>query len=222
MDAARYDAWYDTPLGRDVFAEEAGLLREAIGPTDGRSVLEVGCGTGWFLRDVAPSAAKAVGVDPSPGMLAVARRRGPAARWMRADGRRLPFEAGSFDVVFENTVLCFARDPVAVIGEMVRVCRRGGVVALGELNPRSGWQIWRRIRAALAGGSLGSFRGRPADWLVRALTDAGCRARIVGRAFFSVPVGFGASRLPGRLERLARKAWPEGGAWHVVAGRRDA
>jgi len=49
----RYDAWYDTPRGRWIGGVEWPLLRSALELRAGDSVLDVGCGTGWFTRRVA-------------------------------------------------------------------------------------------------------------------------------------------------------------------------
>lgn len=70
--------------------------------SDGHRVLEVGCGNGSYLELV-----EAVGMDRSPGMLAAARQRaiGPL---VCGDGERLPFAAGSCDVVLAPGGTCVA------------------------------------------------------------------------------------------------------------------
>src|SRR5262249_23602754 len=69
----------------------------------GARVLEAGCGTGMILKEVAPHAREAVGVDLSPGMLQTARARG--LRVMHASVTDLPFADGAFDVVYSFKVL---------------------------------------------------------------------------------------------------------------------
>jgi ubiquinone/menaquinone biosynthesis C-methylase UbiE len=107
-------------------------------------------------------------------MLDIARRHTPPTatsfRWIQADAVSLPFPDGTFDVVFESTLLCFQSDPARVIREMVRVCLSGGTIVLGELNPFSPWQLWRRKGLArrfhLARGTL-EFISRTDEDLVR-------------------------------------------------------
>ncbi|WP_305075288.1 SAM-dependent methyltransferase, partial [Propionivibrio sp.] len=53
MNAADYDAWYDTPRGRWVGDAECRILLRAVEPRQGESLLDVGCGTGWFTRRMA-------------------------------------------------------------------------------------------------------------------------------------------------------------------------
>jgi SAM-dependent methyltransferase len=95
--------------------------------------LDVGCGTGalseTILRQADP--AEVHGVDPSDGFLAVARRQvaDPRARFDVGDARRLPAEAERYDAVVSALVLNFIPDVSLGVSEMVRVTRRGGVVA---------------------------------------------------------------------------------------------
>jgi len=107
----------------------------------GDHVLEVGCGTGVVLRDVAVLIGRGgavVGVDPSRMILQTARRvcrsaRGAARIALRAaDGARLPFRAGRFDATLAVTVLLHVPDARRVTREMARVTRAGGRVALQD------------------------------------------------------------------------------------------
>ena len=102
-------------------------------------VLDVGCGTGVVTRDVAVcvgAAGGVVGVDPSRALLAVARRRpgggGPGARptYRHGDGLGLPFPPASFDVTLAVTVLLHVPAGDRILGEMMRVTRPGGRVAV--------------------------------------------------------------------------------------------
>jgi SAM-dependent methyltransferase len=99
----------------------------------GRRWLDVGCGTGILTRTVLEVAAprEVVGIDPSEGFLAFARRETSDARaqFRPADAQNLPFEADSFDVVTSGLVLNFVPDPARAVREMLRVTRPGGTVA---------------------------------------------------------------------------------------------
>jgi ubiquinone/menaquinone biosynthesis C-methylase UbiE len=107
----------------------------------GDRVLEVGCGSGVVVRDLAALVGRrgaVVGVDHSRAMLATARRLcRPAAGRGRitlrlGDGARLPFTAGRFDAAVAVTVILHVAEPLAVVREMARVTRPGGRVGLQD------------------------------------------------------------------------------------------
>ena len=109
------------------------LLDRYVRP--GMRVLEVGAGKCWAAQHLVPRGCEYVGTD----LLADARiglgrgalyerRVGPFAR-VQADGERLPFAARSFDLVFCVAALHHALDLRAMVSELARVVRRGGVVA---------------------------------------------------------------------------------------------
>ena len=91
-------------------------------------VLDIGCGTGSFLRAIRDLAETADGVDLSAGMIAQAKRRSPSdagLRYTKIDGPALPFPDESFDVV--TSVLSFRYldwDPI--LKEILRVLKPGG------------------------------------------------------------------------------------------------
>jgi ubiquinone/menaquinone biosynthesis C-methylase UbiE len=102
---------------------------------DGTRALEVGCGTGAVTRALAslPATGQVVGVDPSPGFLAVARElseRIPDLDFVEGDAKALAFEDGSFDAVVFHTTLCHVSDPDVALGEAFRVLRAGGRLAV--------------------------------------------------------------------------------------------
>jgi ubiquinone/menaquinone biosynthesis C-methylase UbiE len=94
-------------------------------------VLEVGCGTGPHCRRLAsyPGVAKVIGLDPSPILLAKARELSqgiPNLSFREGDGRELPFEEHSFDIVLFHTTLCHIPGYEAAIAEAFRVLRSNG------------------------------------------------------------------------------------------------
>ena len=101
----------------------------------GMSLLDVGCGPGTITVDLARivSPGRVVAVDaaePIPQEAATyARTAGAEIEFRRAEAESLPFDDGSFDVVHAHQVLQHVGDPVAVLHEMARVCRPGGVLA---------------------------------------------------------------------------------------------
>jgi SAM-dependent methyltransferase len=153
MSPADYDAWYRTPRGRWIGETEYRLLREVLVPPAGASVLDVGCGTGYFTRRLASNGLDVTGVDPSAEMILFARSQSAhGARYTVGDARRLPFPDRQFDCCVAITSLCFIREQDQAVAEMVRVTRRR--IALGLLNRHSllHWQKGRR-------GGQGAYRG---------------------------------------------------------------
>jgi SAM-dependent methyltransferase len=111
--------------------------REVGGPGE-LAFLDVGCGPGETDRFLEGRVRRLAGVDVAPEMLERARRANPWADYRGyEEGGALPFEDGSFEVCFAICVLHHVPRPRrgALIAEMVRVCRPGGMVALFEHNP---------------------------------------------------------------------------------------
>lgn len=103
-------------------------------PAEGR-VLEPGCGTGPVARALArrPGIAEAVGIDPSPILLAKARELGdglPNLSFRLGDGRDLPLADAAFDAVVFHTTLCHIPDCERALAEAHRVLRPGGHLAV--------------------------------------------------------------------------------------------
>lgn len=102
---------------------------------DKAHVLEIGCGTGAVARTLArwPRVARVIGVDPSPTFVAKAHALSSAianVSFKVADGRSLPFDAGSFDVVVVHTTLCHVPEPHKLLSEAERVLRTSGWLAI--------------------------------------------------------------------------------------------
>ncbi len=98
-------------------------------------VLEIGCGTGGVTRTLAnwPGVCEAVGLDPSAVFLSKARELGsaiPNLSFEQGDGRSLPFNDKSFDVVIVHTTLCHVPDPAGLAAEAYRVLRPKGCLAI--------------------------------------------------------------------------------------------
>jgi len=106
----------------------------------GLKVLDVGCGTGDFLRLLAPllSAGTAVGVDLSETMIAEARQRS-ADNVVNLSFRvgsvlELPFPAASFDRVLATQLLLHVPDPLKALIEMKRVLAPSGLICVTEID----------------------------------------------------------------------------------------
>ncbi|MFC4858081.1 methyltransferase domain-containing protein [Actinophytocola glycyrrhizae] len=117
---------------------EYGEIREslvgALGPLAGRDVLDVGCGTGDDARELAALGARVVATDISDAMLAEARRRGGAVRFVREDVHALSFPSASFDGVRVKLVRQHSPAIDTADDELVRVLRPGGRLAVFDYD----------------------------------------------------------------------------------------
>jgi SAM-dependent methyltransferase len=116
---------YDKGVGRYSSAL-AEALCDAAGVSDDDAALDVGCGPGALLAELARrlGSGRVAGVDPSPPFVAAARLRVPGADIREAAAEQLPFADASFDVVLSQLVVNFTSDPQRAIDEMRRVGRR--------------------------------------------------------------------------------------------------
>jgi ubiquinone/menaquinone biosynthesis C-methylase UbiE len=150
------------------------LLVEAARISPGFEVLDVGCGTGGFAREIARVAgARVTGCDRSERFLEHAQRlAGSSVRWIRADAERLPFEPGSFDRVLLSLVLHQLSEPAGAVAEAFRVLRPGGIVLVRTIAPEDVRErIPERYLAAMAAAD--EARLPRIDTIVEWLEEAG-------------------------------------------------
>jgi ubiquinone/menaquinone biosynthesis C-methylase UbiE len=107
----------------------------------GRRVLDVGCGTGDDVREIAKHVGadgKSVGIDNSQAMIGVARQRAAGSilpvEFHVAEVGRLPFEAASFNGCVADRSLMHVPDPRQALVEMARVTKPGGRVVVYEVD----------------------------------------------------------------------------------------
>lgn len=110
----------------------------------GRDVLEVGCGTGLLLKEIAPVARSAVGVDISRGMLRRAQQRG--LNVVEGSATDLPFADERFDAVYSFKVLAHVEAIERAMAEVARVLRPGGTAVLEFYNRHSLRYLVKRLK----------------------------------------------------------------------------
>lgn len=121
-------------------AEVEAAVRAIVGDSPHQAVLDLGTGTGRMLQLLAPHADRAVGVDLSPAMLAVARagveRAGLRNVQLRqGDIYALPVERDSYDLVLVHQVLHYLDDPARALREAARALRPGGRLVVVDFAP---------------------------------------------------------------------------------------
>jgi len=105
----------------------------------GTKLLDVGCGAGQLTIPAAKRGIKVTGLDLAQNLVDQANRRasteGLAVEIRQGDAESLPFPEESFDVVMSLIGSMFAPRPELVVSEMVRVCRSGGRIIMGNWTP---------------------------------------------------------------------------------------
>jgi SAM-dependent methyltransferase len=125
------------------------VFDELLGAEDltGRSLLDVGCGTGWFSARAADRGAHVTSFDIGTRLLARTRER-CRTRPVAGDACRLPFGAAAFDLVISSECIEHTLDPRTAVREIHRVTRPGGWLIITVPN-----RVWRL--AATLGNALG-------------------------------------------------------------------
>ena len=118
-------------------AAEEFVARRAITP--GSRLLDVACGSGNVAIAAARAGANVVGVDIAPNLLEQARARASEESleitFQEGDVEALGYPDGVFDLVLSMFGAMFAPRPERAAAEMLRVCRRGGKVAMANWTP---------------------------------------------------------------------------------------
>jgi ubiquinone/menaquinone biosynthesis C-methylase UbiE len=129
----------------EVYSDEAGQLLDRVGLAAGSSAIDVGCGVLGILPLLCArvgESGRVVGLERETRILGAAREnaagRGLPVEFVQGDATSLDLPSDSFDFVHERTVLLNVQRPAAVIAEMIRIARPGGVIALQEPDS-SGW-----------------------------------------------------------------------------------
>lgn len=109
-----------------------------VGDWTGKRVLDLGCGGGFMSEALATRGASVIGVDPSPGAIAIARRHaadnGLAIDYALGAGESLPVDDHSVDIVVCVDVLEHVEDLDRVIAEIRRVLKPGGLFLFDTIN----------------------------------------------------------------------------------------
>jgi malonyl-CoA O-methyltransferase len=166
--AAAYDSV--AHLQREVGEQLLTCLNQWEGaPT---TVLDLGCGTGYFCAELKRHypGARYLGLDLAPGMVAFARERcEDDCDWLVADAEALPLGSESVDLVFSSLALQWCYHPEHLFAELVRVLRPGGLCVFTSLGPdtlkelRSAWAAvdsHQHVNTFLPGAELEETVGR--------------------------------------------------------------
>ena len=202
MEPADYDAWYRTPRGAWIGEREFRLLRAMLGPRPGETLLDVGCGTGYFTRRFAADSKRQVtGLDIDRSWAGYAASQGAGNEaYVCGTAIELPFRNGTFDLAVSVAALCFVTDQRRGIQEILRVTKRR--LAIGLLHRRS-----LLYREKGRGGGKGAYSG--AHWHtqseIRELFSGLPVANLQVRSAVALPAGGAFAQ---SMEPLLTPWWP--------------
>ena len=119
----------------------------ARAPWAGRTLLDLGCGSGYWLGGYADEAAEVIGVEPDPRLLPLAAGRDHRVRVLHGSAEHIPLADQSVDVVHARFAYFFPPRGDAGLAEVMRVLRPGGTLVFIGNDLRSG-EFAELLRAA--------------------------------------------------------------------------
>ena len=163
--ASGYDGWaasYDKPGNAMVEREQVivhGLLDDLSTRIDDGIALDAACGTGRHAEYLASLGFRVIGVDTSPGMLAIAREKLPMAQFHQAELTKLPLQDASVDVVVCGLALVHVENLEPVLAEFSRVLRTGGHLIVSDSRALTPGGRAFPLIGSTADGSVGYLPG---------------------------------------------------------------
>lgn len=153
---------FSGPIGRLIAESQERVIASFLAPVKGRTILDVGTGTGRAALALAVRGATVTGVDASAEMLAVAERRaksaGIAVTFTSGDAHGLAFPSQSFDAVTCLRVLMHTPDWRQSMSELCRVARRQVVFDYPALSSAAALQAVTRHVAHAFGARVEAYR----------------------------------------------------------------
>lgn len=144
-DAIAYQKWLNHPANIFSANMESRLIIDMLKPLPNRSIIDIGCGSGWSLVKFIEMGLQVSGIDPSPYMLDIASKNVKNhAELYRGYAESLPFEDNAFHYACLITTLEFVNDPFKSLQEAFRVAKDR--VFIGVLNRYAFKGIERRIK----------------------------------------------------------------------------
>lgn len=110
-----------------------GMLK-ALGNVRGKKVLDWGCGTGLYAKELKKRGAKVKGFDISEEMIRIAKDENPGVDFRVGSGLKIPFNE-RFDIVFASLALHYLNDWDKALKEISRVLKKNGIFIFSSTNP---------------------------------------------------------------------------------------
>ena len=179
----------------------------ALAPWAGQTLIDLGCGSGYWLPGYAAEAGTVIGIEPDPALLPLAAVRDRRARVLPGSAEHLPLADASVDVVHARFAYFWPPDCAAGLAEVLRVLRPGGTLVVVDNDQRAG-EFAGLLRAA-ANTALGQADATDAWWAARGAS----RTEVMSRWQFSARSDF---------EAVLRLEFPAGVAGPWLADHPDA
>ncbi len=209
FDALRFSG----PIGTLIAEEQERVIAGFLAPLEGRTVLDVGTGTGRAAIALAKRGASVRGVDASPEMLAVAKRRateaGVVVTFAAGDAHRIDLPDRSFDAVVCLRVLMHTPGWRQSLGELCRLARGRVVFDYPALSSAAAIQSAFRRIAYAAGARVEAYRVF-GDRAVRRVLEANGFRVVDAHRQFVLPISvhklMGSRAATERIERALFRA----------------
>jgi cytosine/adenosine deaminase-related metal-dependent hydrolase/ubiquinone/menaquinone biosynthesis C-methylase UbiE len=169
---------------------EERYAEQLLGEVEGRDVLDVGCGTGRWLKLIAPRGPRQlIGIDSSSAMLDRAQTKlGGAADIRLGDCCGLPLLTSSIDIVIASFVLSYLESLENFAAELRRVTRPGGRVLVTDLHPQTTSSCgWKRGFRSKSGSVELRTHYRTLQEIIDGFGSVGFRANSILEPSFGVP-----------------------------------
>jgi malonyl-CoA O-methyltransferase len=181
---AAYDLWADTypPLAHNpLMRTEQAIVEPLLLRLRARRALDVGTGTGRYLRILASTGAAVVGVDRSWSMLRrVGAERARPETLLCADAIHLPFRRGTFDLINASLMVGDIADLHRWAREMTRALALGGHLVYSDFHPTWTEHGWRRTFESADGATHDvAFEPHAIEQHLSALADAALRVETI-------------------------------------------
>jgi ubiquinone/menaquinone biosynthesis C-methylase UbiE len=129
--ACIYDLRYDTASGKVYHRHICRHMLDWL--PRGKLLLDLGCGTGLFMRRYGEQGGTAIGLDISRGMVRAAREQAGGFEYLVGNAEALPFRDRTFDAVSCMLAFSYLENPGWMLGEAFRVLKPGGWIAVSTL-----------------------------------------------------------------------------------------
>jgi SAM-dependent methyltransferase len=118
-----------------------GLVLDAmreLAPWAGKTLIDLGCGSGYWLPGYADEAAAVIGIEPDPGLMPLAAARDSRVRVLPGSAEHIPLDDASVDVVHARFAYFWPPNCSAGLAEVMRVLRPGGSLVVVDNDQRAG------------------------------------------------------------------------------------
>ncbi|MFL6278698.1 MAG: class I SAM-dependent methyltransferase [Vicinamibacterales bacterium] len=204
---------FSGPIGQLIARTQEQIISGFLDPIEGRTVLDVGTGTGRAAIALSRRGARVTGVDASAEMLAVAGRRsrdaGVDVRFLPGDAHGLAFESRSFDAVICLRVLMHTPEWRTSLAELCRVARDRVVFDYPAFWSAAALQAAFRRAAQTFGSGVEAYRVFRGSAIAAALASHGFRITGEHRQFvlpIAVHKRLNSEAATGRIERAFSRA----------------